>query len=42
MKKILQFLLILLPTLPALAEEPFTTETRQVPVNRGGEDDGTV
>ena len=42
MKKILLFLLILLSTLPALAEEPFTTETRQVPVNRGGEDDGTV
>ena len=42
MKKILLFLLILLPTLPTLAEEPFTTEKRQVPVNRGGEDDGTV
>ncbi len=42
MKKYLLFLLVLLLTLPTLAEEPFTVEKRQVPVNRGGEDDGTV
>ena len=42
MKKYLLFLLVLLLALPTLAEEPFTVEKRQVPVNRGGEDDGTV
>lgn len=34
--------MVFLLTLPVLAEEPFTIETRQVPVNRGGEVDGTV
>ena len=42
MKKIILFQLILLLSLRALAEGAISFETRQVPVNRGGEDDGTV
>ena len=42
MKKFLLFQLVLMLSLPALAEEPFSFETRKVPVNRGGEIDGTV
>ncbi len=42
MKKFLLFQLVLMLSLPALAEEPFSFETRKVPVNRGGEVDGTV
>ena len=42
MKKFLLFQLVLLLTFPALAEESLSLETRQVPVNRGGEDDGTI
>ena len=42
MKKLILFQLVLLLSFPALAEEPITYETRQVPVNRGGEEDGTV
>ena len=42
MKKVLLSLLVLMLTLPALAEGPLKNEKRQVPVNRGGEDAGTV
>ena len=42
MKKFIVFQLVLLLSLPALAENPLSLEKRQVPVNRGGEDDGTV
>lgn len=42
MKKIILFQLVLLLSIRALAEGAISFETRQVPVNRGGEDDGTV
>ena len=42
MKKILLLQLILLLSLRALAEGGISFETREVPVNRGGEEDGTV
>ena len=42
MKKILLLQLILMLSLRALAEGGISFETRQVPVNRGGEEDGTV
>ena len=42
MKKIYLFLLILLLSLRAMADGTISFETRQVPVNRGGEDDGTI
>lgn len=42
MKKIFLFQLVLLLSIRALAEGAISFETRQVPVNRGGEDDGTV
>ena len=35
MRKFIVFQLVLLLTLPALAEQPLSIETRQVPVNRG-------
>ena len=42
MKKILLLQLILLLSLRAFAEGGISFETREVPVNRGGEEDGTV
>ena len=42
MKKFLLFQLVLLLSLHALADGTISFETRQVPVNRGGEDGGTV
>lgn len=42
MKKIYLFLLVLLLSLRAMADGTISFETRQVPVNRGGEDDGTI
>ena len=42
MKKLILFQLVLLLSFPALAEEPISHVTQQVPVNRGGEEDGTV
>ena len=42
MKKFFLFQLVLLLSLRALADGATSFETRQVPVNRGGEDDGTV
>ena len=42
MKKVFLFQLVLLLSLRALADGAISFETRQVPVNRGGEDDGTV
>lgn len=35
MRKFIVFQLVLLLTLPALASQPLSIETRQVPVNRG-------
>ncbi len=42
MKKFFLFQLVLLLSLRALADGATSFETRQVPVNRGGEDDGTI
>lgn len=42
MKKFILFQLVLLLSLRALADGTISFETRQVPVNRGGEDGGTV
>ncbi len=42
MRKLIVFQLILLLSLPALADRPLTLDSRQVPVNRGGVDDGTI
>ena len=42
MKKVFLFQLVLLLSLRALADGAISFEIRQVPVNRGGEDDGTV
>ena len=35
MNKLIVFLWVLLLSLPALAEQPLSIETRQVPINRG-------
>ena len=42
MNKLIVFLWVLLLSLTALAEQPLTLDSRRVPVNRGGVDDGTV